>query len=82
MTTFQAEWQHHRDTMYPDGVHADQNKECHQAFMAGAMNAIKLVTEAAGLPEEQAVVEVEKLKRELVHIAATQLISARTYPPK
>lgn len=76
MTTFQDEWARHRDTMYPDGTHAAQNKECHQAFMAGAMSAMKLMVEASELPEESAVVEVEKLDRELDGIANAKIAEA------
>lgn len=33
----------YRDQVYPQGIPAQQNIECHQAFMAGALEALHAV---------------------------------------
>lgn len=38
--TLQELWKQYRDNCYPKDMPADQNRECHQAFMAGAFSAL------------------------------------------
>lgn len=40
MTTLQESWKQYRNACYPPDMPADQNRECHQAFMAGAFTAL------------------------------------------
>lgn len=39
MTTLAELWKKYRDACYPPDMPAEQNWECHQAFMAGAFSA-------------------------------------------
>lgn len=64
MKTLQDQWKQYRDSVYPQGITGIQNRECHQAFFAGALIALGLMTELSALPEDTAVVELEKLMRE------------------
>lgn len=55
MKTLQDEWSSYRDACYPEGLPADQNRECHQAFFAGCLVVLKFATDAsADLPEAEA----------------------------
>lgn len=47
MKTLQDQWALYRDTVYPNGLPADQNRECRQAFFSGAFVGLVLVQEAA-----------------------------------
>lgn len=38
--TMQELWREYRDKVYPKDIPAEQNRECHQAFMAGAFTAL------------------------------------------
>ena len=61
MNTLTEGWRDYRDTVYPDGMAALQNRECHKAFMAGALVAMGMMSKATELPEDQAVVKVQAL---------------------
>jgi hypothetical protein len=39
-------WRQYRDKIYPQNMPAEQNRECHQAFMAGAFVALTEMTKA------------------------------------
>ena len=55
MKTLQDDWKIYRDACYPKGCSAIQNKECHQAFFAGALMALNAsVALSVGTDEEQA----------------------------
>lgn len=45
--TLQADWAKYRDACYPDGIPADQNRECHHAFFAGALSVLSQMVESA-----------------------------------
>lgn len=50
--TIREEWEHYRDSTYPDGIPDSQERECYQAFVAGAFTAVvSCVVIAAGSPE-------------------------------
>jgi hypothetical protein len=68
MTTLQSEWRTYRDKAYPKGVNAIQNQECHQAFFAGAAVALGNMSTLAELPEDEAVVELQKLFTEAMSV--------------
>lgn len=36
-------WREYRNAIYPKDIPAEQNRECHQAFMAGALVALQRV---------------------------------------
>lgn len=63
--TLADEWRGYRDKVYPHGMGADQNKELHMAFFAGALVALKLsIEETADLPTEKAVPQIAALINE------------------
>lgn len=45
MTTLQEQWKIYRDAVYRNGMTADQNREAHAAFFAGALTTLKLAIE-------------------------------------
>lgn len=63
-----AEWRTYRDRVYPQGTAAIQNKECHQAFFAGALVTMGKMTDIAALEEDAAVLALEKLHKEILEI--------------
>jgi hypothetical protein len=57
-----------------------QNRECHQAFFAAALVTLhKLDREIAALPENEAVVALQKLGKEITEIctARSETLKAR-----
>ena len=52
MRSINDEWRLYRDQVYPKGVPANQNRECHRAFMAGAHAALCAMTAATDRPDE------------------------------
>ena len=66
MITLQELWKEYRNHVYPKDIPADQNRECHQAFMAGAFTAltewVKISTEVED--EDRAARELGKLLKE------------------
>ena len=77
--TIQEEWREYRDTIYPQGISGIQNRECHQAFFAGAFATTNLLKALAELPDDQAVAGLDKLKREILefHMAVVGAMKAR-----
>lgn len=65
MPTLHEQWIKYRDTVYPNGVHAIQEKETHQAFVAGALCVKSTITELAQMPSAQAQVALQKFYREI-----------------
>jgi hypothetical protein len=65
MKTLKEEWESYVKAVYPAGIPADQNRECAMAFFAGAAGMFGLMDKASELPEDEAVVEIEKLHREI-----------------
>lgn len=63
----QVEWRKYRDACYPDGIGAQQNKECHQAFFSGALVIAKHILEIAvnEKTDEAAETKVRKLFTEV-----------------
>lgn len=59
-------WKQYRDKCYPPDMAADQNRECHQAFMAGAFSALTeiQVIGANVQDEDEAAQQVGNLCRE------------------
>lgn len=73
MKTLQEEWRSYRDACYPNGTNARQNKEVHQAFFSGAFVLAILLDAVAELPEEEACVELKKLKDEIKQVLAARI---------
>jgi hypothetical protein len=44
-------WREYRDSVYPQGTQPDQNRECHQAFMAGVFIALTHVSSLSNCPD-------------------------------
>lgn len=68
-TTLTQCWREYRDRVYPKDMPADQNRECHQAFMAGAYTALIEVGRISNCPdtdeaESQAANKIGELIRE------------------
>lgn len=64
MKTLQDQWRAYREAVYPGGCSETQDKECHQAFMAGALVVLNKMlaigeggTEEAGMATINALVE-------------------------
>jgi len=73
MKTLQDRWREYRDAVYPNGVPAQQNLECHQAFMASALSFNQATDEVAAIAEkseDQAMAALAKLKNEVWEINA------------
>lgn len=51
MKTLQDQWKNYRDKVYPKDIPAEQNRECHQAFMAGAFIALSEVVMLSNCPD-------------------------------
>lgn len=45
------QWREYRDKVYPKDIPAEQNRECHQAFMAGAFIALTEVEKLSVCPD-------------------------------
>lgn len=54
--TLQELWKQYRDAAYPKDIPADQNRECHQAFISGAFAALSewVMISARVLNEDEA----------------------------
>jgi len=63
-------WKEYRDACWPKGMSAVQNRECHGAFMAGALCFSMAMDLIAELPEKEAMVVLAKLKNEVWEINA------------
>lgn len=68
MRSMQEFWKDFRDSVYPEGVPATQNKECHQAFFAGALSVLCLYDQIAELDDDKAIVEYQKLRNEVFEV--------------
>jgi len=67
MKTLQDLWKAYRDACYPKDLPAAQNRECHQAFMAGAFSAfVEVQTIGASVKDEE---EAARQVGELCHEA-------------
>lgn len=72
MQTLNDQWHAYRDACYPDGTTATQNRECHQAFMAGALamtNLLQTAIDESPNDDAKAAIAVEKIHRELNNYA-------------
>ena len=77
MKTLQELWKEYRDRVYPDGISATQNQECHQAFFSGALVAIVEITLVTELPEDQAVACIHQLFQEAEEICRAYSLMSR-----
>lgn len=71
MSIILNEWKNYRDAVYPNGISGIQNKECHQAFIAGALSVTKQIVEAVNLPEDHAVRRMKEIECELLELNKT-----------
>lgn len=65
----QALWKQYRDAVYPRDISAEQNRECHQAFMAGALVTLRRLREISTLSEDKAVQNLAALHSEAEEFA-------------
>jgi hypothetical protein len=61
MKSIAAHWRVFRDKAYPGGMVADQNRQLHQAFFAGAFVALQESQKLADLPEDTAVASLHAM---------------------
>lgn len=74
MKTLQDHWREYRDKVYPEGISAIQNRECHQAFFAGAMVALVTADKAAStLTEDEAVKTLQSMAKEVMEVCEFRL---------
>jgi hypothetical protein len=64
MKLLQQHWQEYKDSVYPGEIPAVQNRECHQAFFAGALAGMSEMKAISELPEEEALAAITKLVHE------------------
>ena len=64
----QDKWKEYRDACYPQGCVPIQNRECHQAFFAGALVMARLMDEIAKLPQDLAIANLRKLTTEALQV--------------
>jgi len=64
MKTLKEQWEEYFRCVYPKAVPILQEQETQKAFYAGAVVALRLANEAAKLPMDEAVVQMEKLASE------------------
>jgi hypothetical protein len=79
MKTMQEEWREYRDKIYKHGLPYEQNKECHQAFFAGAFVLLTALTHIGSNPDEdealKATAALEKEIREIMHARCAELMA-------
>lgn len=68
--TIQELWREYRDLCYPDGMPAVQNRECHQAFFAGAMCILTYQTGITVLDDDEAMKVLGRVQREVEGVCA------------
>lgn len=66
MKAVNEQWEEYRDAIYPDGLHAVQNKECHQAFVAGMLAASITIRQIGMLPDGLAENVLEAFLKDVV----------------
>ena len=78
MKTLNDLWREYRDQLYPGGeMPADQNKQLHMAFFAGAIVMIEEVKSAVLLPYPEAMRRLVDLEREVTEICRAHADSAK-----
>lgn len=77
MKTLQEEWREYRDKVYPEGIGADQNRELHGAFFAGALCYSQILDAVANLPDDQIEAALKKLKGEVWDVNLNRCIVAK-----
>lgn len=83
MKTLSDLWREYRDKVYPADISALKNRECHQAFMAGAFIALKEVEQLSVCPdteeaERDAATQIGKLIQEAEEIMRWRMNQAPT----
>lgn len=64
--TLEEEWKRYMDTLYPEGVSDLQERECKQAFFAGAINYNCMLDKIAdNMGEEEGAPLFQKLQEEM-----------------
>ena len=58
-------WRTYRDLVYPKDIPANQNKECHQAFMSGAYAMMMILHQCSEFPEGEAEEILEERYQEI-----------------
>jgi hypothetical protein len=69
ISTMHSKWEDYRDSCFPQGVSAVQEKECRQAFYAGALSFFTIMSSEISEPaNDPATSQLEKLRREVVGV--------------
>lgn len=76
MNVMQEEWKKYRDMVYPKGMTAEQNKQLHGAFFAGALSYMMSQRVATNEPEEAAFKRLAALEREVFEVNAQRAMLA------
>lgn len=58
------DWKEYRNSVYPEGIPADQEREVHQAFFAGALVMCGYLEAVERLPVDEGVALLEAVVRE------------------
>ncbi|MDX1951475.1 MAG: hypothetical protein SFY81_04785 [Verrucomicrobiota bacterium] len=66
--SFQNEWKNYRDQVYPGGTSDLQNKECNQAFFAGALSLLVRMEEVSMLPGAEAIAALHAIRSEIIQV--------------
>lgn len=76
MPTLQQKWIEYRNACFPQGVSGVQEKECRQAFFAGAFSFFNIMSNnIALLDDDPAAHELEKLRKEAHGVLAEYTVS-------
>ncbi|MBC8094350.1 MAG: hypothetical protein H7Y43_00930 [Akkermansiaceae bacterium] len=78
MGKLQQAWEDYRDALFPQGgLSAEQNKQLHQAFFAGALCFMIETEQIAALPDAQAVTGLGQITRECLEINSSRVSAAK-----
>ncbi len=77
MSTIQFEWEKYRNTIYPEGISAIQERELEQAFFSAALFVIGVTLEAATLPDKQGEIVLRNIYCEAMEYAQNKIENAK-----
>jgi viroplasmin and RNaseH domain-containing protein len=66
-------WREYRDLVYPQGMPAQQNLECHQAFFSGALEMMILTAQIDAMPGEEADKAMQQIAREVREVCRVRI---------
>jgi hypothetical protein len=77
MKTLQDLWREYRDKCYPNSIPADQNRETHQAFFAGAFTMFVEMSAASELKAPDDIKRTKALSDEAMAVCAARAMNLK-----